>query len=113
LRPRGLQGEPPRSGRARGTAPRAHRRAAPGQPPVAVRVRRRDPAWADQREENIRLAHLGANGLEEIRARVDAVEVAIDSTLAEPLGEPVEEPPGMAGGIVAAVADEDAHHHGP
>src|SRR5262249_19538289 len=106
-------GDDARSGLERGDDLRAHQVVLAGQPPVAVRVRRRDPAWADQREENIRLAHLGANGLEEIRARVDAVEVAIDPTLAEPVGEPVEEPAGMAGGIVTAVADEDAHHHGP
>ena len=74
--------------------------------PAALRVAHVQPLRSDQRQQGIAMGHRIVDLLDEVHARLHA-QVHEDALVAEVLGQAVVEAAGVAGGLAAAIADED------
>jgi len=69
------------------------------------------PARPDQGQQDLAVANALAQDLGEVRARFDALDIDEYLARGKALRQPVEQPPGEAGRVVAPVTDEDSIGH--
>ena len=74
---------------------------------AAVRIGDGQPVLADQRQQHVAGPDRAGDHLNEVVAQLDRVDVLEDLPAAVVVGEPVVEPAGLLGGLIAPVADED------
>ena len=70
---------------------------------------RSHPARADHDQDRVGVGDRPPDRLDEILARLDRLDVDEDGVLPEPGDEPIGDPAGVSGGVVAPIADEEAH----
>ena len=73
-------------------------------------INRADPVAPDEREKDAAFTKAPLDGGDEVLSRLDGVEIAKHSVIAEPTREPFIQASGIPGGIVAPVAEEDGAH---
>jgi len=78
------------------------------QAPPPVLAGDRQPAVTDQRQQHITARDRGGDHLDKVIAQRDRVHVLEDLAPAEPLGQPVIQPPGRIGSLFTPVTDKNA-----
>jgi hypothetical protein len=69
-----------------------------------------EPASSDHHENDGRRAQPLLHNSDEVVAQINAGHVHEDETLAEACSERIVQPSGIAGSVVATIADEDTGH---
>ena len=75
-----------------------------------LRARERQPAFADDRQQDAALSDLVVDHRGEVVAAMDVVEIHERLIVAEARGQHIEEAARVAAAVVAPVADEDSGH---
>jgi hypothetical protein len=92
----------------RGLDLQAHEVVGVVQASLSVLVGDREPLLTDQRQEHVAGADRGGDLLDEVVAESDRVDVFEDLVAAVAVGESVEQPASLPGGLLPPVADEHA-----
>src|SRR5262245_29549893 len=80
------------------------------QPPPPLGIGDREPVPADERDQDVARAYRALDGLHEVEAGLDAVDIHEDVVAAVMVAQAVMQATGRRTALLAPVADEDACH---